>query len=114
MNEWGHGKDYIKQHNEKALTTSIYNFYEAEEVVSIMINHGPQGLRNPSAKHPKGRQPNRFAQFLGNRVAVVGRSAFGVSRNSAARTKPEEDKKVAAKVNNHIEEVKEFLELVDS
>ena len=71
-----------------------------------MINHGPQCLRNPSAKHPHGRQATRVKQFLGNRVVVVGKSAFGASTTSAAAIKLEQGNKKAEKVKNPVEEEK--------
>ena len=37
---------FIREHNEKALKLSMHNYYEAEEITSIMMNMPKALLRN--------------------------------------------------------------------
>ena len=67
-------KDYIKQHNQKALETSIYNLYESEDLVSIMVNHNMAKtlLRNSSTEWPEGRIPKTILASIKRNLICVG------------------------------------------
>jgi len=69
-------RNNIKQFNEKALQQSIYNFYEAEDVTSIMINYPALLLRKKSELYPEGRTSYRFKRMLRNKVTIIGKTAF--------------------------------------
>ena len=66
----------IAQLNAKALKESIYNYYESEDVTSIMINYPALLLRKKSELYPDGRTSYRFKRMLRNKVEIVGKSAF--------------------------------------
>ena len=44
---------FIREHNEKALKLSMYNYYEAEEITSIMMNIPKALMRNSKSMKEK-------------------------------------------------------------
>ena len=68
--------DNVNGYNEQALKKAIYNFYEAEDVTSIMINYPALLLRKKSELYPEGRTSYRFKRMLRNKVEIVGQTAF--------------------------------------
>ena len=54
----------IRQYNSTSLQKSMYNLFENDEVISVMINYPALLLRKKSALYPEGRTSYRFKNAL--------------------------------------------------
>ena len=63
--------------NQESLDKSIYNLFESDEVLSIMVNVPALLLRKKSAAYPEGRTSYRFKHALRRQVTVNGQTMFG-------------------------------------
>ena len=63
----------------------MYNLFENDEVMSVMINYPALLLRKKSALYPEGRTSYRFKNELRRQVTVAGVSAFNPKKKKVKR-----------------------------
>jgi len=75
----------IRAYNQSSLQKSMYNLFESDEVISVMINYPALLLRKKSALYPEGRTSYRFKNALRRQVTVTGVSAFCPKKKKVKR-----------------------------
>lgn len=75
----------IRTYNQSSLEKSMYNLFESDEVISVMINYPVLLLRKKSALYPEGRTSYRFKNALRRQVTVAGISAFNPKKKKIKR-----------------------------